>query len=179
MEESDKKIFKQIKRGDKAAFEKLFKTHYADLCHFANSYLKDPDEAEEMVQEAFFRLWQKRKQILIQKNLKGYLYRSVRNMCTEYGRHLKVKQHYAQNRPTGNLNLSPHDLLEATQLETLFHQTLLSLPERCRTIFSMSREEGLKYKEIAQKLSISVKTVEADMGSTLKALREAIKTTQK
>ncbi len=179
MKKSDKYIVKQLKKGDKVAFEGLFKAHYSDLCNFAYSYLKDADEAEEIVQDAFYKLWQKRKQLFIQKNLTGYLFKTVSNKCTEYGRHLKVKQQFEQEPNAKNTSESPLELLEATQLEKLFNQTLLKLPERCRKIFNLSRQEGLKYREIAQKLSVSVKTVEADMGITLQALREALKTSEK
>ncbi|ALO16611.1 RNA polymerase sigma factor CnrH [Salinivirga cyanobacteriivorans] len=179
MEKSDKHIIKQIRKGDKTAFEHLFKTHYNELCNFANSFVKDPDEAEEIVQDVFYKLWQKRKQLIIQKNLRGYLFKTIRNKCTAYGRHLKIKQQYEQDPNTSHTPESPLELLEATQMENLFNQTLMQLPERCRKIFNLSREQGLKYREIAIELSISIKTVEADMGSTLKALREALKTAQK
>lgn len=179
MDNTEKHLAQSIKKGDKKAFEKLFKMHYNELCHFACSFVKEPAEAEELVQEAFYRFWNKREKIQIRKNLKSYLYTAVRNLCTEHGRHLKVKRQYASVQHETTYSDDPHKLLEASQAMQIFEQTLNLLPERCRTIFKLSRDDGLKYREIAEKLTISVKTVEADMGITLQALRKALKTPEK
>lgn len=173
--DSENQIKKQLKKGNKEALEELFRTHYNELCNFAFQYLRSTEDAEEIVQETFFRLWNKKTGIKIKKSLKSYLYTSVRNLCTEHGRHLQIKQKYMNDSIEKEYPPTPQKLLEASQLEILFKKTLEKLPERCRKIFSMSRNEGMKYSEIAEKLSISVKTVEADMGQTLKALKNTLK----
>jgi len=175
MSNAEENIKRQIKKGNKNALESLFKTHYNDLCNFAYQFVHSKDEAEEIVQETFFRLCNKKTKIKIKKSLKSYLYTSVRNLCTEHGRHLLVKAKYAKEIKENEAPPTPQKILEANQLELLLKETFDKLPERCRKIFSMSRNEGLKYSEIAKKLSISVKTVEADMGQTLKALRHTLK----
>lgn len=175
MNSSEDSIKKQIRKGNKEGLEDLFRTHYNALCNFAYQFVHSTDQAEEIVQETFFRLWNSKSKLKAVKSLKGYLYTSVRNLCTEHGRHLKVKQKYVNELEESSLPATPQKILEASQLEFLLKQALESLPNRCRQIFLMSRNDGLKYNEIAQKLSISVKTVEADMGQTLKALRKVIK----
>lgn len=172
---SEDQINKQIKKGNKEALEELFRTHYNNLCNFAYKYVRSTEDAEEIVQETFFRLWNKKNGIIIKKSLKSYLYTSVRNLCTEHGRHLQIQQKYVNSSIEKDYPPTPQKLLEANQLEILLKKTLEKLPDRCRKIFSMSRNEGMKYAEIAEKLSISVKTVEADMGQTLKALRNTLK----
>jgi RNA polymerase sigma-70 factor (ECF subfamily) len=175
MNKSEESIKKNIRKGSKEALEVLFRTHYNNLCNFALQFVKTPDEAEEIVQETFFRLWNRKSNLKFIKNLKSYLYTSVRNLCTEHGRHLQVMHKYASNVSENDTPPNPQLILEAIQLEDVFNKVLDNLPDRCRKIFLMSRNDGLKYVEIAQKLSISVKTVEADMGQTLKALRDVVK----
>jgi RNA polymerase sigma-70 factor (ECF subfamily) len=175
MNKAEDDIKKQLKKGNKSALELLFRSHYNELCNFAYKYVQSKDEAEEIVQETFFRLWNKKTKIKIKKSLKSYLYTSVRNLCTEHGRHLTVKTKYANETIETEKVPTPQSILEATQLENLIKETFEKLPDRCRKIFRMSRNEGLKYAEIAEKLSISVKTVEADMGQALKALRHTLK----
>ncbi len=179
METNDQNTAKKIKNGDKKAFEKVFRQYYNELCHFALGFLKDPDEAEEIVQEVFFRIWNRRKKFTIQSNLKSYIYQSVRNACVEHGRHLQVKNKYAGEKIESSLPASPEEILEAGQLEKIMQMAINKLPQRCKKIFSLSRDEGLKYREIAEKLAISIKTVEADMGITLQTLRNALKNADK
>jgi RNA polymerase sigma-70 factor (ECF subfamily) len=176
--ESEKHIRKQIKKGNKQALEVLFRENYSELCNYAFRYLKSTEEAEEIVQETFFRLWNKKSGLNIKKSLKSYLYTSVRNLCIEHGRHLQIKQKYVNDQKTTEYPPTPQKILEANQLEILLKNALEKLPERCRKIFRMSRNDGMKYSEIAEKLSISVKTVEADMGQTLKVLRNTLKVSE-
>lgn len=88
-------IFSEIKQGNQQAFEKFFKMFYAPLCGFALGFLGDRDEAEELVQDTFVKLWEKRDEISIETSLKSYLYSSVRNACFNYLKHLKVRQAHA------------------------------------------------------------------------------------
>ncbi len=179
MEPNDQNIAKKIKNGDKKAFEQVFRLYYNELCNFALKYIKNPDDAEETVQEVFFRIWSRRKKLNIQSNLKSYIYQSVRNACTEHGRHLQVKNQYTASKDNSQKQANPEEILQASQLEKILLKAMTGLPERCKKIFNLSRNEGLKYREIAEKLAISIKTVEADMGLTLKTLRNALKNAEK
>lgn len=177
MQESDQQVFLAIQSGQTPAFEMLFKTHYQPLCRYANSYLKDPDGAEEIVQAAFIGFWEKRKSISIDTSLKSYLYRVIRNSCLNELKHEQVKQKYFANETLkGEAQSQPADQLAIhVELEEKIREAIQTLPEQCRLIFRMSRFEELKYQEIADQLNLSVKTVENQMGKALKIMRVQLK----
>jgi RNA polymerase sigma-70 factor (ECF subfamily) len=155
----------------------LFKTHYQPLCRYANTYLKDPDGAEEVVQAAFIGFWEKRAGISIETSLKSYLYRAVRNACLNELKHEQVKQKYlAGQNHEGEKTSAPSDQIAIhEELEDQVRKAIDRLPEQCRLIFTMSRFEELKYQEIADQLNLSVKTVENQMGKALKLMRISLK----
>jgi RNA polymerase sigma-70 factor (ECF subfamily) len=173
----DKNVLNKITEGDIKQFELVFKEYYEKLCHFAFKYLKNIDHSEGIVQDTFYNIWKNRKTLQITSSLKSYLYTAVRNNCLQEirTRNLDIKyENYYKSHYT-NESISPADELNAKELSNAINKALNSLPERCREIFKMSRYEGLKYHEIADKLSISVKTVEANMGKALKQFRLYLK----
>jgi len=172
----DTEIIRRIRNGDKGQFELLFRSSYVSLVRYAKTIIKDHDTAEEIVQDLFFRLWQDREKLNIESSLNGYLFRSVHNKCLHYIEHKKVVDRHA-----GEASLrqqedqqSPADILHFKELQLKIADILERLPERCGQIFYMSRFEGLKYAEIAEKLSISIKTVESNMGRALKEFRKEL-----
>ncbi|MFO7864296.1 MAG: RNA polymerase sigma-70 factor [Salinivirgaceae bacterium] len=165
--------------SNKDTFEKLFRSEYQPLCRFVLTLTRNKEESEELAQEVFYRLWVKRRKIKITDSIQSYLRTSARNLWIEQGRHLQVKQKYADSAKHRKQHTTPESLLLDKEYESLFDKTIEKLPERCRQIFNLSRNAGLKYHEIAAKLSISVKTVEADMHKTLSALRQTFKHTNK
>ncbi len=172
----DSDIIGRIRQGDKQEFEKLFRSSYVSLVRYAKTLLRDHDAAEEIVQELFFRLWQDRQNLRIESSLNGYLYRSVHNRSLHYIEHQKVVSRHAGEVAAG-AELTSEPVTEAiyySELQTRVTRVLERLPERCRVIFRMSRFEGLKYHEIADKLAVSLKTVEADMGKALREFRKAL-----
>lgn len=177
MKKPDRKIFNEIKKGNLAAFEKLFRKHYAGLCNYANKYLKDINKAEEVVQELFYRLWEKRNKLDINVSLKSYLYRAVYNGCLQYLNHraIEIKYENYYKKQTKEYDSDASEAIYMQELNQIIDETLSSLPERCRNIFLLNRQEGLKYREIAKKLDLSIKTVEANMGKALKLLRKNLK----
>ncbi len=154
-------------------FEEVFKAHFKNLYGYALTIVKDDIHAEEIVQQVFFKLWEKREKLNIQQSVQAYLYRAVHNECLNYLKHQKVKQAYQA--------YAKHTMQEGTdnnirtmigkELETKISEALERLPEQCRTIFQMSRFEQLKYREIADKLNLSIKTIENQMGKALKIMR--------
>lgn len=137
------------------------------------TFLKDKDQVEELVQDVFVKLWEKRDQLQIQTSLKSYLYTSVKNSILNYIKSQKVRSSYAnemqqQEEPT---YLSVDDF-ENIELQNRIENLVNAMPTERLKVFKLSRYEGLKYKEIAQKLGISIKTVENQMGKALKYLRE-------
>lgn len=164
----------KIIKGDLNAFENLFKNHYEDLCFFAYKYLKDMDLSEQIVQDVFFTFWKNKQTITIHYSIKSYLYTATKNQCLKEIRSKKYEEQYVlqeKSKQSSRVN-TPADELNAKELSHLIELTLKTLPEKTRQIFTMSRYQGLRYSEIAEKLSISIKTVEARMGKALKAFRK-------
>lgn len=169
-------MIRRIRNGDKKEFESLFRSSYVSLVRYAKTLIKDHDTAEEIVQDLFFRLWQDKEKLNIESSLNGYLFRSVHNKCLHYIEHSRVVIRHAEEmiyRQTENQE-SPSDILNYKELQDKIAKILERLPEKCGKIFTMSRFEGLKYTEIAEKLSVSVKTVEANMGRALKEFRKEL-----
>ena len=173
---SDTDIIGRIRQGDERQFESLFRSSYVSLVRYARTLVKDQDDAEEIVQELFYRIWQDRQKIRIESSLNGYLFRSVHNRCLHFIEHNRVVVKHAEEM---SLRLpespeSPSDILNYKELQARIAGILEKLPERCGKIFCMNRFEGLKYNEIAEKLSVSVKTVEANMGRALREFRKEL-----
>jgi RNA polymerase sigma-70 factor (ECF subfamily) len=172
----DTEIIRRIRNGDKEQFESLFRSSYVSLVRYAKTLIKDYDTAEEIVQDLFFRLWQDKEKINIESSLNGYLFRSVHNRCLHHIEHNRIVERHAEEmsyRQTESPE-SPSDILSYKELQDKIARILERLPEKCGKIFAMSRFEGLKYTEIAEKLSVSVKTVEANMGRALKEFRKEL-----
>ncbi len=164
-------IFDKIKNGDISAFSKLFDGTYTPLCFFANKFLLDLDKSRSIVQQVFVDLWIKREKLDIHSSPKSYLYNSVKNRCIDYLR--KEKNIIPGVELHENHSPMPfRDLVEEAELNNLINESIIRLPEKCHQVFVLCRYEGLKYAEIAQKLNISVKTVEMQMGIALKKLRK-------
>ena len=158
--------------ADPAEFENVFKTHFKNLHAYAYTIVRDEDEAEEIVQNVFFKLWEKREQVHIEQSLTAYLYRSVYYESLNHLKHNKVKEdHKTRHIATYQSTNNDADSLIVKELREKIHTTVQELPEQCRTVFQMSRFEGMRYREIAQRLGISEKTVENHMGKALKVLR--------
>ncbi len=172
----DSEIVRRIRQGDAGQFESLFRSSYVSLVRYAKKLIKDHDTAEEIVQDLFFRLWKDKDKLQIESSLNGYLYRAVHNRCLHHIDHNRVVEKYAREMAVmeQETNESPTDILHYRELQAKIAAILERLPEKCGKIFCMSRFEGLKYSEIAEKLSISVKTVEANMGRALKEFRKIL-----
>lgn len=174
---SDNEITRRIRQGDKGQFESLFRSSYVSLVRYAKTIIKDHDTAEEIVQDLFVRLWQERQKINIESSLNGYLFRAVHNRCLHWLSHTRVVERHAQEMAEQEMEKSesPVEIIQYNELQLKIAKVIERLPERCGRIFCMNRFEGLKYSEIAEKLSVSVKTVEANMGRALKEFRKALK----
>ncbi len=170
-------IFNKIKNSDIQAYEKLFKEYYKPLCLYAYNFVERLEVAEEIVQDVFYMIWKEREGLQIIVSLKSYLYKAVRNKSLQHIEHLQVReryQHFMMEVEHENYASNPVNSLEYKQLDEYISKTLDQLPERRRKIFNMSRFEGKKYTEIAEELSISIKTVEIEISKTLEALKKNI-----
>lgn len=175
--QSDAENYRAIKEGNQIAFEMIFKTYYKLLCHYAHSFLNDKNEAEEVVQTTFIKIWEKKNELSVQSSLKAYLYSMVRNGCLNVIKHEKVKQLHAKwhVQETERSRELVEEKVLSNDLESKIYLAMKALPEQCRLVFQLSRFEELKYQEIADQLQISVKTVENQMGKALKIMRVQLK----
>jgi RNA polymerase sigma-70 factor (ECF subfamily) len=171
---ADTSELKQIR--SRKDFEQIFRSYYSNLCSYAFQYLNDLASAEEVVQEVMYRLWMNRDQLQIETTMKGYLFRSVRNHCLNLGKHAEVHQRFRVMAESGapDIMRSGEDLMILTELQNRISEAIGNLPLERRKIFILSRYEGLTYPQIAEKLGISIKTVENQMSSALKKLREEL-----
>jgi len=173
---SEQKKIDGLKKGDKLIFEKVYREHYLPLCYYCFKYVENLEDAEEIVQNLFLKLWDKRDELDINTSLKSYLYRAVQNYALNdlskkqtKEKYIHTQQYISDYYQDGNSNM------EEEELRVILKHAILQLPEKRREIFEMSRFEGLKYNSIANKLSISVKTVETQMSKSLKYLRVVLK----
>ena len=160
---------------DRKTFEMLFREHYNALCRFAHGYLQDFETAEEIVQDVFVNLWQKRDSIEKEKNIKSYLFTSVKNRSLNYIRdNKKFRSYFLDVEAELDIPIYDVDYGSEVYISNKIERAMDKLPEKCREVFELSRHDGLKYKDVAEKLGISVKTVEAQMSKALKILRDEL-----
>ena len=163
-------VLKKIKEGDIKAFESIFRLYYTPLCLYATSITGEQEVAEEIVQDLFYVFWKERESLPI--------LRSIKNRSLQYLEHREVRYRYRNTVLAGenpeSESYTPQDQLEYKELQSLVNRALGKLPERRLRIFRMHRFEGMKYAEIASSLSLSIKTVEAEMTKALQTLRKEI-----
>ena len=170
---TDTTTIKPLSTDREKEFERLFKEHFKSLYAYAHTILKDEIMAEEIVQQVFYKIWDRNLLATIETSVKAYLYKSVYHDSLNYLKHQKIKAKYQayamrnNNNETGNLS-------GLKELENRLREAMNELPQQCRTIFQLSRFDGLKYQDIASQLNISVKTVENQMGKALKQLRSKL-----
>lgn len=170
-------IQKRIQGGDIKEFEKLFHKYYQPLCLHAFKILNDMDLAEDIVQEFFYQCWKNRQNLHVTTSINAYFYEAIRKNSLHYIEHLNVRKQYAEQAHNSETEMEDGGQLQEIgliELNKIVNLTLERLPDRCSRIFKMNRFEGKKYREIAVLLSISVKTVEADMGKALQFFRETL-----
>ncbi len=181
--EWEDKVKEGIKNGDTRAFGRAYHRFYSPLCVIATRYTGTAEIAEEIVQETFLKLWESRKKINIRGSLHSYLSSAVRNSSINHLKHQLVERKYSSKKSMQlrkavfYLQVSQEDgssILISEEMENSLQDALSSLPDKCREIFLLHREEGLKYSEIAQKLNISQNTVQRQISIALEKLREKI-----
>jgi RNA polymerase sigma-70 factor, Bacteroides expansion family 1 len=161
----------------KEDFDKIYLLYFSRLHRFAKEYVLNDEDAENIVQDVFMQLWEKRDVLNVQVNLASYLFSLVKNRCLDYLRHKIVIEEYQKTLSLKLIALEQFDYNHSSEdeIELVVTNAIDKLPERCREIFVKSRLEGKKYKEIAEDLSLSVSTIETQMGIALKKLRVELK----
>lgn len=172
---SDQFVLLALKEGEEKAFDLIFRRYYKALCAQANTYLQDLDLSQSLVQDCFIKLWEIREQVPEIQNLSSWLSVLVRNKCVDYLRRHKKEFSLEQVHNRSVAAPEPDVSLLSREFEERLVQALLQLPDRCRVAFEYSRFEGLTYPEIAFRMNISVKAVEALVSRSLKILRVELK----
>ena len=171
----ERELLSRLKAGEQAAFDAIFRAHYAHLVAFAQGLLGDRSASEDAAQEVMLELWRRRSDVVITESLRAYLLRSTRNRALNQLRHAKVQQR-AEPQLMGedSVNATGAGELVAGELKEAIVAAIAELPPGCREVFEMSRGRGLRYAEIASTLGISIKTVESQMGKALRHLRSRL-----
>ncbi|MBU2916161.1 RNA polymerase sigma-70 factor [Reichenbachiella agariperforans] len=178
MQLTEEDILAKIGNDDRAAFEQVFRNYYTELSRFCLKYVRDEFAAEELVQEVFINIWERRHTLSVNTSVKAYLYTAVRNRSFNYLK-LQMPKELRKVDVEGVVDLS--DVAEnreeawvMDELRVYVQQAIDTLPPKCQTIFNLSRNAGMTYKEIAEELDLSVKTVENQIGHALRKLREQL-----
>jgi len=172
---SERALQQRIRAGDESAFDTVFRSHYAHLVRMAESVVREHALAEEVAQEVMLELWRRRESLQVEQTFRAYLVRSTRNRALNHVRHQRVVAREAAiaaiDPPSSP---SAEDEMLGSELEQAVRAAIDGLPEKYREVFQLSRDQGLRYAEIAVALDISVKTVEKRMGQALAELRRRL-----
>lgn len=158
------------------SFEALFQEYYTPMCRFAFTLVNSSESAEEIVLDVFLKIWKNRDNLVVKSSLQSYLFTSVRNQSIDYLRK-SMRQRTQSEEICPELPSdynSPEECTISEELELLIEAAIDALPTQGRKIFRLSRDQGMKYHEIAAHLNISIKTVETHMGRSLRCLRERL-----
>jgi RNA polymerase sigma-70 factor, ECF subfamily len=169
---NDDELLTLLSKDDEAALEVIFKRYYAFVCKAVFNLLNDAETAEDIAQEVFLEIWKRRKSLAISTSFRAYLRRSAVNRTLNHIRDNKKMQEGELSDYAYQLKAPDEPGMESEEFRKMIQQAVAQLPERCRQVFVLSREDEMSYKEIAQNLDISVKTVENQIVKALRLLRE-------
>ena len=181
---ADNNVMVYLKEGNERAFCFIFDQYYDFLCMIANSYLRDNYISETIVSDIIYNLWEIKENIDIKYSLRSYLVRSVKNRCVNYLQQEYIQREISINKYEDKAAIEelffidskhPLESLLEQELESKINAEINDLPPECQQVFKMSRFDGMKYEEIARKLSISVNTVKYHMKNALMKLRLELK----
>lgn len=170
----------RIRAGEVEAFRTLFLAHHAALCAFAERFTGDDARAQELVQDLFLELWQKRETLAFSGSVRAYLFAAVRNRALNVRRRDAVEREWEDDEALDDVRalhqapVESHVPVEAEEQARRLNAAFATLPERCRTVMELRWQEGLTYAEVAQALGIGVKAVEKQLARGLRLLRDAL-----
>jgi RNA polymerase sigma-70 factor (ECF subfamily) len=172
---SERDLRERIRAGDESAFDALFRSYYPRLVRMAESITREHAAAEEIAQDVMLELWRRRESLELEQTFLAYLIRSTRNRALNHVRHERIVTREAAAMAV-EVRVSPaaDGELMGAELAQVVRDAVDSLPDRSKEVFQLSREQGLRYTEIASVLEISVKTVEKRMGQALAELRDRL-----
>ncbi len=177
-------LFSRAQEGEEGSFEILFNNYYSKLCTYASIIVKYPDVAEDIVQETFIKIWNHRASITINTTFKAYIYRSVHNNCINYLKNDKYRnknneiiRHEIMKQSELNLQNLDTEIVEkivSEEFNKQFSRAVESLPQQCREVFLLCRNDKLTYSEVGERLDISINTVKTQMKRALLKLRDCL-----
>ncbi|MBC9931207.1 RNA polymerase sigma-70 factor [Chitinophaga qingshengii] len=170
---TDEQLWYRITLDDQDAFTAVYNRYWKVLYLRARNMLSDSDLAQDIVQEVFISLWHRRQEVEVQ-HLKAYLFQAVRFQELKALRNLKSDANFYERLAHISKDLLLHEPMAFKELDSVLQRVLATFPEDQRTIFSMSRDEGLTYREIADRMEISIKTVEKKISRALRAIRKGM-----
>ncbi len=170
----DNILLSRIRKGDEEAFAVLFGEYYVPMCRYARLFLKDKESSEDVAMVVFTKIWKNRSQIESVNSMSSYLFRSVRNGCLNQLRKKAELDGVKMDPSMENLLTCEDSSIEVNELNRFIEEAIMALPEKCRDVFVKSRYDRLTNREIAEQMSISVKTVEAQITKALKRIKEHI-----
>ncbi len=170
----------EIRLGNQRAFDAMFDAHYEGLCEFAARIVNSDAVAEEIVQDTFLQIWAHRERWQVATSVPAFLYRAVRNRAISVIRHEAVERRLQDRIGTripalGERPVMPDEAFQEGELGVAIGRALDGLSPRCREAFLLRRRHGLSYAEIAETMGVSSKTVEVQIGTALRSLREALR----
>lgn len=172
----ESKLIENLKKGSKEAFEIIFKTYFSMLTKYALTFVNSLQDAEDLVEDCFLWVWNKKEYIRIDTSLRAYLFTLVKHRCLDQKKkeqtEIKYRNKILEFHKFDDYHEKPSTLL-VKELEERINTEINKLPVQCQKIFKMNRFEGLKYKEIADKLGISITTVKTQMSLALSKLKKA------
>ncbi|MFV0591716.1 MAG: RNA polymerase sigma-70 factor [Draconibacterium sp.] len=183
MNENEPQLIEKLKVGDEAAFKIIYNNYFSRLYYFVFEFIPIKDAAENIVQDTFYILWTKRKELKDNTNLSSYLYTIAKNNSLYRLRDKRYKQKLFSNLTdltelelnTETLETIDTSLFAFHEIEKIIEETLNELPPQCKKVFELSRFSEMKNREIAEELNISLKTVEGHISKGLKIFRIALK----
>lgn len=176
---TDARLIERVRGGDVAAFELLYRRYWTRLYEFCFRYVQSGDEAADIVQEVFFRIWRRRGEWRVAGALDRYLYIAVRNRAFDRLEHAAVVQRWRQgaqidSQARAQATAAADEAMQAGELAAAVERALAEMPERRRAVCMLRWVDGLSYAEIAARLGIAEKTVETQIGRGLRHLRERV-----
>ena len=165
-------IWSRVQDDDPKAFEALFRKYFHTLCLLSKRYTRDITTSREVVQDLFIHLWENRKELEIKTSFRSYMASAVRFNSIRRIRNDNKVVIFTDLLPDNSQELNDH--LEYAELQAAIIRAIEGLPHQCRKVFELSRFELLKHSEIASRLEISVKTVEAHIGKALKHIQQEV-----
>jgi RNA polymerase sigma-70 factor (ECF subfamily) len=163
-----------LRDGNASVYGEVFTAHYENLCKYAFTILKDMDDAKDVVQALFMKMWEKREDLAVTHTLKSYLYKAVHNLCINKLEHRAVRTKFQQEDVSKDAAIQHPDVFPE-ELDQRIKTIIQNLPPQCRTIFMMSRYQEMKYAEIAAALGISTNTIENQVSKALRVLRDQLR----